>query len=150
MKITVSIDSKQSIEIGYAELSEVLFSLSDNPSSADFFNRLASHPVSEIRAIAADKTCLSVATLERLANDPSIDVVQRVAHNDTALKSFKADTFKTMIGRDVSIALDLARYYHSAMRPSVSKAVKAELLKHEDPSVRNALAAAADARQMYA
>ncbi len=139
MKITLSVDSKHSMEVAYSELADFLSFFNDDPSSADFYNVLASHPASQMRVAVAEKTCLPVATLEKLATDPSIEVVQKVAGNETALKAFGAELFKTMIGRDVSVALDLARHGLDSMKPSVRKAVTAVLMRHEDPDVRDAL-----------
>lgn len=138
MKITLSINSKHSMKVAYSELADLLGFFNDNPCSADFYNVLASHSASRVRVEIAAKTCLPVATLEKLAIDPSVEVVQRVACNETALKAFGVELFKTMIDRDVSVALELARWLDS-MKPSVRKAVKAELMKHEDPDVRDAL-----------
>ena len=138
MKITLSVDSKHSMEVAYSELADILSFFNDNPSGADFYNVLACHPSGQMRVAVAGKACLPVATLEKLAADPSIEVVQKVAGNETALKALNAEQFKTMIGRDVSVALELARWLDS-MKPSVRKAVKAELMKHEDPDVRGAI-----------
>ena len=129
MKITLSINSEHSIEVANSELAYFLFFSNDNPSRADFYNELASHPASQIRAEVASKTCLPVTTLEKLANDHSIEVVKKVACNETALKLFKAETLKSMLDRDASIAFDLAQRHLHSMKPAVRELVEAELMK---------------------
>lgn len=139
MKITLSIDSKHSMEVTCSELVDFLGFFNDNSSSADFYNVLASHPASRVRAAVAEKTCLPVATLEKLAVDPSIEVVQKVACNETALMAFGAELFKTMIERDVIVALELASNGLDSIKPSVRKAVTEMLMRYEDPDVLDAL-----------
>lgn len=139
MKITLSIDSKHSMEVPDSELADFLgFFAGDNPSGTNFYSELAKHPSSRMRAEVAGKTCLPVAVLKKLAVDPSIEVVQRIARNETALQAFDAELFKAMIRRDVSVALEVVHGLDS-MKPSVRKAVKAVLMEHQDPSVRKAV-----------
>ena len=82
---------------------------------------------------------MPVSVLEKLALDPSIEVVQRVSSNSTALKSFSAELFKSMISRDVSIALELAQSLLDILDPIARDVIKRQLINHEDPSVRDAL-----------
>ena len=139
MNLTLSINQKSSIEVGYEELADFISFFNDAPSSAEFYASLAAHPASRIRSAIASKTCLSVSVLEKLALDPSIEVVQRVSSNSTALKSFSAELFKSMISRDVSIALELAQCLLDVLDPIARDVIKRQLINHEDPSVRDAL-----------
>lgn len=63
----------------------------------------------------------------------------RVAGNKTAMQSFDTDRILDMIRRDVSVALEIARYQLPYMNPFVSEVVIEELRQHDDPNVRDAL-----------
>lgn len=139
MQITLAINQKHSMDIGYSELADFIGLFNDNPSSAGFYSELSTHPASQIRAEVAAKTCLPLATLEKLATDASIEVVLKVAGNKTAMQSFDTDKILCMIRRDVSVALEIARYQLPYMNPFVSEAVIEELRQHDDPNVRDAL-----------
>ena len=139
MKITLAIDQQHSMEIGYSELADFIGFFNDNSSSADFYNYLSTHPASQIRAEVAGKKCLPLATLEKLAADASIEVVMKVAGNNTAMKSFDADQILNMIRRDVSVALEIARYQLPYIQPFICEEVMEELSNHQDPNVWNAI-----------
>lgn len=139
MKITLAIDQQHSMEIGYSELADFIGFFNDNPSSADFYNHLSTHPASQIRAEVAGKTCLPLATLEKLAADASIEVVMKVAGNKTAMKSFDTEQILNMIRRDVSVALEIARYQLPYIQPFICEEVMEELSNHQDPNVRDAI-----------
>lgn len=138
MKITLAINQRHSMELNDSELADLIGFFNDNPSSSDFYNELSTHPASQIRAEVAGKTCLPLATLEKLAADSSIEVVMKVAGNKAAMKSFNAEKILDMARRDVSIALEIARYQMPFIQPFISQEVIEELLQHSDPAVRDA------------
>jgi hypothetical protein len=137
MKITLSVDSKESIEIGHSDLADILSWLEDNTRHAFFFARLAGHPVSEVRSAVAGKTELPIETLEQLARDASIEVVRRVANNERALRLFELPLIQEMIHRDVCVAADIADNLQ-VVREDVREAVIQTLLHHADPRVAEA------------
>lgn len=134
MKITLSVDAKDSIEIGHSELAAILGWLDDDMRYAFFFARLAGHPVSEVRGAVADKTNLPIEALEQLARDASIEVVRRVASNDRALKLFALPLLQEMIHRDVCVAADIADNLY-IVGEDVREGVIQTLLQHADPKV---------------
>lgn len=134
MKITLSVDAKESIEIGHSDLADILSWLDDNTRHAFFFVRLAGHPASEVRSAVADKTELPIETLELLARDASIEVVRRVANNERALRLFELPLIQEMIRRDVSVATDIAANLYM-VRHDVREGVLQILLQHADPKV---------------
>lgn len=134
MKITLSIDSKESIEIGHSDLADILNWLEDNTRHSFFFARLAGHPASEVRSAVADKTELPIETLEQLARDASIEVVRRVANNERALRVFELPLIQEMIHRDVCVAADIANNLH-VVRGDVREETIQTLLQHADPRV---------------
>lgn len=136
MKITLSVNDAHSIEVGYVEIEDFISCLGDDPARADFFGELVKHPASQIRAAVAINRCLPLPLLEKLVNDPSIEVVRSVAGNRTALQSFEVDTFRAMIRRDVSVAFELASR-QDQINPSARNTVLAELAKHEDQYIRD-------------
>ena len=108
MKITLSIDSGNSLEISRTELDMILTCLDDNKRHAQFFAPLFDHPSSEIRSQIAAMSYLPLDELECLSRDPSIEVVRQVASNRRALKYFEAPLILKMISRDVSVAAEIA------------------------------------------
>ena len=134
MKITLSVDSKESIEIGHSDLADFISWLEDNTRHAIFFSRLAGHPVSEVRSAVADKTELPIESLEQLARDPSIEVVRRVANNERALRLFELPLIQEMINRDVSVAADIANNLY-VVREDVREGIIQTLLQYSDPKV---------------
>lgn len=139
MKVTLSIDSQESIEIGHSDLGFIVNCLDDNARHADFFSRLAEHPASEVRSVAAGKSCLPLDALERLAHDASIEVVRCVANNERALEMFDVSLIQEMINRDVSVAADIADNL-SLVREYIREEVAYALSKHDDPKVADAAA----------
>lgn len=134
MKITLSIDSKETIELSLSDTSNFLNWLDDNEKYAAFFSLLAEHPSSELRCIAANTSYLSLKVLKNLARDSSVVVVSAVARNKAALKQFKMPLIQEMIARDVSVAMAIAeclRYFHE----EISEEVVQILLQHHDPKV---------------
>lgn len=134
MKITLSVNSKQSIEVGHSDLASIVHSLDDEPRHSAFFSALASHPASEVRCAVAGKSCLPVQLLEKLARDCSINVVKQVANNETALNLFDQSLIQMMIDRDVSVASDLADNLYMVCEERLDEIIHS-LLQHTDPQV---------------
>ena len=134
MKITLSIDSKESIEIGHSDLASIVGWLDDEVRYALFFSKLANHPASEVRSAVAGKTTLQMDALEILVNDASIEVVRQVANNERALMLFELSAIQEMIRRDVSVAADIADNLY-LVRNDVREGVIQTLLQHADPKV---------------
>ena len=134
MKITLSIDSGKSLDIGRADLETILMCLDDNKRHALFFAPLFDHPASEIRSQIAAMSFLPLDELECLSRDPSIEVVRQVAANNRALKYFKAPLILEMINRDVSVAANIADNLND-IRESAREEVIEVLLQHTDPRV---------------
>lgn len=139
MKITISINSKQSIEVGHSELANIVNWLADEPRHSAFFSALVSHPASEVRSAVAGKLCLPVQLLKKLASDSSINVVRQVANNETALNLFDLDLLTTMIERDVNVASDLADNLYMVCEERLDEIIHS-LLQHTDPQVVDAAA----------
>lgn len=134
MKVTLSIDSKKSIEIGHIDLAMIIICLNNDKRHGKFFSRLFNHPASEVRSEVATRSFLPLAELECLSRDTSIDVVQNVANNKRALKYFEAPLILKMISRDVSVATAIA-YNLDKIRESARDEVIEALLEHTDPTV---------------
>lgn len=139
MKITVQINHGVAIDLPYAVVADIVGSLEDAPIYANFYEELVAHPSSRIRADVASKTCLLADTYERLAQDSSIEVMQRIVGNSVALASISTETLKTMIGRDVSIANELVSWGLDEMDSKRRGGVVTELLKYNDPIIRDAV-----------
>ncbi|MEQ1532591.1 MAG: hypothetical protein HOO97_01660 [Sideroxydans sp.] len=140
MKITVQIDGGFTTELPHADFANFIGLLEDAPIYANFYEALAAHPSSQIRAEVASKTCLLVDTYERLAQDSSIEVVRRFMGNTAALLSISTETLKTMIGRDISIASELVSWGVDEMDTERRGIVITELIKYDDPIIRDAIA----------
>lgn len=134
MKITLSIDSAESIEIGYFDLVSIIRTLDDEPRHSGFFAALASHPASKVRCAVAFKSCLPVGLLEKLARDESIEVVREVASNETALNLFDQPMLQAMIDRDVGVASELADNLFMVNGENLDGLVHS-LMRHPDPLV---------------
>lgn len=137
MKITLSIDSKETIEIGHSDLAHIVNWLDDDTRHADFFSRLAEHPASEVRSAVAIKSFLPFEALEQLARDASIEVVRQVANNERALEMFDISLIQDMINRDVSVASEMAENL-SMVREYIREELAYALSKHTDPKVVDA------------
>ena len=134
MKIKLSIDSKETIELSLSETANFIGWMDDEAKYASFFSLLAEHPSSEVRCVAANKNCVPLKVLKQLARDSSIEVVRTVASNETALKKFKASLIQEMIARDVSVAMAVADslyFFGEALHEDVIQT----LLQHDDPKV---------------
>lgn len=134
MKITLSIDAKEFIEINHTDLATVIGWLDDDARYALFLSRLVNHPASEVRSAVAGKTTLPIEALETLVNDASIEVVRQIANNERALGLFELSAIQEMIRRDVSVAADIADNLHM-VREDVRESVIQALLQHTDPKV---------------
>lgn len=134
MKITLSVNSKQSIEVGHSDLASIVHSLDDEPRHSAFFSALASHPASEVRCAVAGKLCLPVQLLKELASDSSINVVRQVANNETALNLFDLDLLVKILYRDVNVASDLADNLYMVSEKSLPDIIVC-LMHHSDPQV---------------
>jgi len=138
MKITLSINSRESIEIGHSDLAHFSDWMDDDIRYSAFFSRLAAHPSSEVRCAMAGKHFLPCEKLEELARDTSIEVVRRVANNEYALGVFSLSMLIEMSERDVSIAADIADNLSEVGRIERAELI-VELLKHSDPKVVDAV-----------
>jgi hypothetical protein len=137
MKITLSINSGHSVDLNYSQTTNVLCDIGDDPALADFYAEAANHPSSQVRCIVATKECLPIHVLEKLANDPHIDVVREVAQNSSALKSFSAELFIQMIARDLGIAFELADKLPLIEEEATREGVIAVMLKIGDPQLQS-------------
>jgi hypothetical protein len=108
MKVTVSIDSQESVEMNHSDLAGFAGWLNDEKRYAAFFARLAEHPASEVRSSIADKSVLPIQVIMKLARDPSIEVVRHVANNERAMEEFDLSMIQEMSERDVSVASEIA------------------------------------------
>jgi len=134
MKITLSIDSKEYLEIGNSDLANFAISMDDENRYASFYAQLALHPASEVRSSVADKYWMPIEAVKLLARDVSIEVVQRVANNERALQMFEAALVNEMISRDVSVAVEIADNL-SMVRQGIQEELIKTLLMHADPRV---------------
>lgn len=138
MKITLTVDSRKSVEIKHSDLANVVSWLDDDVCYGFIFSKLANHAASEIRSEVARKTTVPIEVLEQLGGDVSIEVVRQVANNDRALQLLELTQFELMINRDVSVAADIAENL-SMLREDVREDVIKILLKHTDPMVVKAV-----------
>jgi hypothetical protein len=134
MRITLSVDGTESMEIGYADLSIIVSCFNDDSSHSGLFAQLYDHPASEVRTAVAIMTSMPIETLSHLAHDSSIEVVRQVANNNRALKSFDASLLQKMIKRDVSVASDIAENL-SWVGENAREDIIRTLLQHSDPKV---------------
>jgi hypothetical protein len=134
MKITLSIDSKETIELNLSDAANTVSWLDNDAKYASFFSLLAEHPSSEVRCVAANKSFVPLKVLKQLARDSSIEVVRTVASNETALKKFKVSLIKEMIARDVSVATAVADSLYF-VGEELHEDVIQTLLQHDDPKV---------------
>ena len=148
MKTTVSIDSQESIEMKYSDLANFVNWLNDDKQYAAFFARLAEHPASEVRSAVADKAALPIEIIEKLARDPSVEVVRHVANNEHAMEKFELSLIQEMIDRDVSVASDIADNL-SMVRKDATDDIILMLMKHPDPKVVETAQQAEDDGWLY-
>lgn len=138
MKVTAQINQGAAFELPHSAVHELIGILDEQPATQCLFEEISSHPSSQIRAAVAAKLNLSTTTYQRLAHDPSIDVVKAIAGNSSAWQVLSADTFKTMIRRDVSVTLELLTwlaYGGIEMPEAVRDEVLAEIKKSDDPAI---------------
>jgi hypothetical protein len=134
MKITLSIDSKETIELNFEDAAVIVGQLADDEKYASFYSALVEHPSSEVRSTIAYKTCLPQTSLRKLAQDSSFEVVKNVASNETALAKFRLPLLRELIDYDVSIAIVMA-YSLYAVNEEIRGEVADYLLLHDDPKV---------------
>jgi hypothetical protein len=134
MKITLSIDSKETLELSALDAANVVGILSDEERGTAFFSLLAEHPCSEIRCAVARSSYLPLKVFKRLARDSSIEVVRTVAGNENAMKQFEVALILEMIARDVSVAATLAENLRFMDEPLHEDVIQS-LLQHPDPKV---------------
>lgn len=134
MKITLSINSNEIVEIGHSDLANIVNWMGDDAQYASFFAELSDHPSGAVRCAVAGKSALPYRALKQLARDPSIEVVRNVANNEQALERFKASLFQEMLDRDVSVAAEIAENLLS-VNESARAHVMLCLLEHPDPRV---------------
>jgi len=137
MRITLSVDGNESMEIGHSDLSFIVSCFNDDSSHAGLFSKLYEHPASEVRSAVAIMTSMPIETLVHLAHDPSIEVVRQVANNNHALQMFDSSLIKLMIARDVSVAGDIAENLAWVGKRAREDIIR-DLLQHSDPKVLEA------------
>lgn len=135
MKITLSINSKYSVELNYRALANCLDDMGDEPAMAGLFNELADHPSGNVRYVLAMKKHLPIEALERLADDPNIEIMREVAKNKTALRLFKSDLLIRMIERDECVALELADRLSKIENGTTRERVINTMRKSRDPEL---------------
>lgn len=137
MKITLSIDSKETITINHSEAANIVNWIVDCEQNATFFSILAKHASSEVRCMVANKSNIPLKVMEKLARDSSIEVVRILASNETALRKLKLPLFKEMINRDVSVATTIADnlYIFGIEHLDIREELMLELFGHPDPNV---------------
>jgi len=134
MRITLSVDGMESMEIGYSDLATIVSCFNDDSSHAGLFASLYVHPASEVRSAVAIMTSMPIDTLVHLANDSSIEVVRQVANNNHALKWFTVPLIQEMIKRDVSVAGDIAENL-AWVGENAREEIISTLLQNSDPKV---------------
>ena len=134
MKITLSIDSTETIALNLADAANIVSWIDDDEKYAPFFSLLAERPSSGVRCVPASKCCVPIKVLKQLARDSSIEVVRTVASNETALKKFKVSLIQEMIARDVSVAMAVADSL-IFVGEELHEEVIQTLLQHDDPKV---------------
>jgi hypothetical protein len=134
MKITLSIDSKETFAFNISDAINIVSCIDDEAKYASFFSLLAEHPSSEVCCVTANKSCVPLKVLKQLARDSSIEVVRTVASNESALKKFKLSLLQEMIARDVSVAMAIADSLYF-MGEELHEDVIQALLQHDDPKV---------------
>jgi len=135
MRISISINAKNSILIGSSDTAFIIGCLPDDQRHATFFSRLIDHPAAEVRGAVAAMSCMDADTLEQLAADNSIEVVQQVARNKRALRNFKKSLILKMIERDVSVAAEIAENLEEVQEDYRAE-ITDVLSQHPDPKVR--------------
>jgi len=137
MRITVCIDSNETIEIRYSDLKRMIGSLEADDRNMPLFAALASHPASYIRSLVAAKRCLPVDLLGNMARDKSAEVVRCVALNSHAVKKFDVSLVQEMINRDVGVANTIAGCIFRGCKSGLHerKDIIQLLLMHADPGV---------------
>jgi len=135
MKVTAQINQGHPIALSHSVLRALISFLDDEPENQGFFDEAALHSSSQIRTEVASKLHLSAATYERLAVDPSIEVVKNIVTNSSAWKVVSVDVFKAMIRRDVGVVFELLPWGLGEMRPDLRSEVLVEIMQYDDPFI---------------
>lgn len=77
------------IEIGFAELAELVSYIKDHEDNQELFATLSKHPSARVRRSVADKSKIDEATAEALSKDGDIEVLRAIVRNDTFKKIAK-------------------------------------------------------------
>ena len=140
-KLIVS-DGKEVIHssnLSYEALASVLNSHPDTESSAELFEVMASHPASYVRETVAYKDRLNHSTVEKLANDSSINVLRNLARSAAFREHASQDTVERLLALDVEIAQNIANNLDGFEQCDIGK-LATLLSEHQDLGVLAALA----------
>ncbi len=136
MKVKLIVDELE-VDIGYSVLDSIVGYLPDDSSLEQMYEKLASHPSSNVRRVVADKESINKNTLDILAADVSVDVLRNLVRNSTARNELSYSQVASIIEKDVECADSIASYVDGWDN---SLDIAELLLEHTDPQVRYSLA----------
>jgi hypothetical protein len=140
-KLVIEVDDAEVLieELGSECVSGVAGRLQDIEDNKDLFGLLAKCASSEVRSDLAYKDNLNEDTVELLAQDASIDV-RRILCGQAPFREWAStELLLEYISSDIDCAKTIAGSVGEYNQADVTK-IAAEICKHSDPYVRNALA----------
>lgn len=128
------------IEIGFAELADLVSYVKDHEDNQSFFAKLSQHPSARVRRSVADKAKIDEATAEILGKDEDLEVLRTIARNDTFKKVAKdADINRLAQLGDAELCSSIASDLENFENCDTSKIVDL-LSTSKDPGIRMAIA----------
>jgi hypothetical protein len=128
------------IEIGFAELADLISYIKDHEDNQDLFAKLSQHPSARVRRSVADKGKIDQATAEILGKDQDLEVLRTITRNDTFKKVAKdADINRLVQLGDAEICSSIASDLENFENCDASKVIDV-LSNSKDPGIRMAIA----------
>lgn len=137
-------DAVHSSNLSYEALASVINSHPDAESSADFFEVMAGHPATYVREAVAYKDHLNRSTVDKLANDSSVNVLRNLSRSSAFREHVSFETLERLLALDVEIAQNIANNLDGFEQCDMGK-LATLLSEHQDLGVLAALAGAYNA-----
>ena len=128
-----------SVALGFDALSSTIRSMADGKEMESYWEVLADHSAADVRETLASKEHLNEATLTKLSNDPSRDVIGCLLNSDSFRSWADSDTLLKICQSDAYLAKQIASSIGNFSNADTDALVK-HLSVHNDPSIRMELA----------
>jgi hypothetical protein len=128
------------IEIGFAELADIVSYIKDHEDNQNLFAKLSQHPSARVRRSVAEKSKVDDLTAEALGKDDNLEVLRTIIRNEAFKKIAKdSDLIRFSETGDAELSSSIASDLESFDNCDTSKILDI-LASSKDPGIRMSVA----------